>query len=231
MRAIAYYRVSTKQQGNSGLGLEAQRETVKAFLAGKGWPPVAEFVEVESGKRNDRPQLQAAIRACRVHRAKLVIAKLDRLSRNAAFLMTLRDAGVEFVACDIPDANTLTVGVMALLAQQERELISARTKAALAAVKARNASLPADQQKRIGGRRQNGHKITEADRAKAVEARAVAVRQRAADMAPIIEGIRQEGATSARAIARALNERQIPAPRGGSWQAVQVQRLLTSIGA
>lgn len=147
MRAIAYYRVSTKQQGASGLGIEAQRETVKAFLAGKGWPPVAEFVEIESGKRNNRPQLQAAIRACRVHKAKLVIAKLDRLSRNAAFLMTLRDAGVEFVACDIPDANTLTVGIMALLAQQERELISSRTKAALAAVKARNTSLPPEQRK------------------------------------------------------------------------------------
>ena len=226
MKTVAYYRVSTRQQGNSGLGIEAQRETVKAFLAGKGWPPVAEFVEIESGKRNNRPQLEAAIRACRVHRAKLIIAKLDRLSRNAAFLMALRDSGVEFVACDIPDANTLTVGVMALLAQQEREMISARTVAALAAVKARNALLPADQRKTLGGRRAGAHALSPADRAKALEARAVAVVQRAADLAPIIADIRASGIVSASGIARALNDRQIPTSRGGCWQAVQVQRLL-----
>lgn len=227
MRAIAYYRVSTRQQGASGLGIEAQRETVKAFLSGRGWPPLGEFVEVESGKRNDRPQLEAAIRACRVHRAKLVIAKLDRLSRNAAFLMTLRDSGVEFVACDLPDANTLTVGVMALLAQQERELISARTKAALAAVKARNAKLEPAKRKQIGGRRENGHQLDDGDRVRAAEARARIVRERAADLAPTIAEMRAAGITSAAGIARALNERQIPASRGGRWQAVQVQRLLS----
>ena len=137
---FAYYRVSTQKQGASGLGLEAQRAAARAFVA----DPVAlrgEFVEIESGKKTHRPQLLAAIAAARQAGGVLLIAKLDRLSRNAGFIFTLRDAGVEFVCCDMPDANTLTVGLFAVLAQHERETISKRTKEALTAKKARGATL------------------------------------------------------------------------------------------
>jgi DNA invertase Pin-like site-specific DNA recombinase len=143
-RFIAYHRVSTAQQGRSGLGLEAQRQAVADYLDGGAWTLVAEYTEVESGKRADRPELAKALAACRAHRAVLVIAKLDRLSRNAAFLLNLRDAGVEFVAADMPQANRLTVGILAVVAEAEAEMISARTKAALAAAKERRkaAGLP-----------------------------------------------------------------------------------------
>ena len=138
LKFVAYLRVSTGKQGRSGLGLEAQREAVRHFVASHGGKIIApEFVEVETGKRNDRPHLENALKRCRLTGATLVVAKLDRLSRNAAFLMTLRDSGVRFVAADLPEANTMTVGVMAVVAQHEREAISQRTKAALGAAKAR----------------------------------------------------------------------------------------------
>ncbi len=136
---VAYLRVSTQKQGQSGLGLEAQRFAVQAFV--QATPLVGEFVEVESGKQNQRPQLAAAIALAKVKGAILLIAKLDRLSRNAGFIFALRDSGVDFVCCDMPDANTLTVGLFAVLAQHERETISKRTKDALAAKKARGAQL------------------------------------------------------------------------------------------
>ncbi|AMR25526.1 resolvase (plasmid) [Hymenobacter psoromatis] len=136
---VAYLRVSTQKQGQSGLGLEAQRAAVGAFV--QATPLVGEFVEVESGKKNERPQLAAAIALAKTKGATLLIAKLDRLSRNAGFIFQLRDAGVDFVCCDMPDANTLTVGLFAVLAQHERETISKRTKDALAAKKARGARL------------------------------------------------------------------------------------------
>ena len=122
---VAYYRVSTDRQGKSGLGLDAQREAVTSYLNGGSWQLVQEFVEVESGKRADRPQLAAALAACRKHKAKLVIAKLDRLSRNLAFVATLMESGVEFVAVDNPHANKLTVHILAAVAQHEREIIIA----------------------------------------------------------------------------------------------------------
>src|SRR3954447_1113715 len=170
MRTVAYFRVSTDKQGRSGLGLEAQKAAVKAFLDGKGWPPLAEFVEVESGKRNDRPELAKALERCRLCKAVLVIAKLDRLARNASFLLNLRDAGVEFVACDMPEANRLTVGIMALMAEHEAEMVSSRTRAALAVAKVRGT--------RLGGFR--GYVPTGADRAAATNAKAAAARERAA---------------------------------------------------
>jgi DNA invertase Pin-like site-specific DNA recombinase len=127
---IAYYRVSTGKQGASGLGLEAQRKAVVDYLDGGKWTLVAEFTEVESGKNSDRPELEKALSLCRLYHAKLVVAKLDRLSRNVKFLATLMDDGVDFVCCDMPSANKLTIHILAAVAQAEAEMISARTKAA-----------------------------------------------------------------------------------------------------
>jgi len=141
LKLVAYERVSTVRQGKSGLGLDAQRMAIDDFAASKDAQVLARFTEVESGGRTDRPELQNAIDLARLTGATLVIAKLDRLSRNAAFLLTLRDSGVRFLACDMPEANDLTVGIMALVAQQEREAISRRTKEALAAAKARGVEL------------------------------------------------------------------------------------------
>src|SRR5215213_8201786 len=138
---VAYYRVSTERQGRSGLGLLAQRKAVEDFLNGGNWRLVAEFTEIESGKLSDRPALVKAIQACRLRRAKLVIAKLDRLSRDAHFLLGLEKAGVDFVAADMPTANQLTVGIMAMVADEERRMISKRVKEALAAAKARGVQL------------------------------------------------------------------------------------------
>ena len=140
-RFVAYYRVSTAKQGRSGLGLDAQREAVRAYMNGGNWTLLAEHTEVESGKVDDRPELTNALQTCRLTGATLVIAKLDRLSRDAHFLLGLEKAGVEFVAVDMPNANRLTVRLMAVIAQEEREMIAARTKVALAAAKARGVTL------------------------------------------------------------------------------------------
>jgi len=139
-KCVTYYRVSTDKQGLRGLGMDAQRAAVKAFL-GDDWELVAEFAEVESGKRKDRPELDRAVAECKRHKAKLVIAKLDRLSRDAAFLLNLRDAGVDFICRDMPQADRFTIGLFALLAEREREIISQRTKAALAEAKKRGTVL------------------------------------------------------------------------------------------
>lgn len=217
---VAYYRVSTARQGKSGLGLEAQRASVEAFLNGGDWRIAKEFTEVESGKRADRPQLAEALKACRVHGAKLVIAKLDRLSRDAHFLLGLQKAGVQFVAADMPEANEMVVGIMAVVAQAERRMISERTKAALAAAKRRGVQL--------GGARERygvNNKTRIAARA-AVQERVAA---RAADLAGIVRDARAAGAESLRAIAAVLNEQRIPTARGAAWTAMAVRRLLEQI--
>jgi DNA invertase Pin-like site-specific DNA recombinase len=217
---ISYLRVSTDRQGKSGLGLEAQRTSVADFLNGGQWKLIKEFVEVESGKRADRPQLEAALAACRLHGAKLVIAKLDRLSRDAHFLLGLDKAGVDFVAADMPNANRLTVGIMAMVAEEERRMISARTKAALAAAKARGTKL--------GGNR--GVKPTAKMRALSTAALRQRADARAADIGPTIRVLQAAGATSLRVIAAGLNEQGIPTARGqGVWSAIQVQRVLQRI--
>jgi DNA invertase Pin-like site-specific DNA recombinase len=216
---ISYLRVSTDRQGKSGLGLEAQRASVTDFLNGGSWKLIKEFVEVESGKRADRPQLEAALAACRLHRAKLVIAKLDRLSRDAHFLLGLDKAGVDFVAADMPNANRLTVGIMAMVAEEERRMISARTKAALAAAKARGTKL--------GGNR--GVKPTAKMRALSAAAVKQRADARATDIGPTIKALQAAGATTLRSIAAGLNEQGIPTARGGRWSAVQVQRVLERI--
>jgi DNA invertase Pin-like site-specific DNA recombinase len=216
---IAYYRVSTRKQGASGLGLEAQQRQVEAYLNGGNWKLVGEFTEVESGRKNGRPQLDAALKACSLRRAKLVIAKLDRLSRNASFLLKLRDDGVDFVAADMPDANRLTVGILALIAENEAEAISARTKAALQAAKARGVKLGGDR----GGRAPKGS--LEAAR-RAYSARANA---HAAKLVADIAELQATGATTLQAIADGLNAREITTARGGQWSATQVSRVLKRI--
>src|ERR1700720_170588 len=140
-RFVAYYRVSTDRQGRSGLGLEAQRKAVMDYLNGGAWELAGEYTEIESGRHSDRPELVKAIATCRKQRGRLVIAKLDRLSRNLAFIATLMESGVEFVAVDNPTANKLTVHILAAVAQHEREMISERTNAALAAAKRRGKRL------------------------------------------------------------------------------------------
>lgn len=220
---VSYLRVSTARQGRSGLGLEAQRAAVNEFLNGGRWKLVAEHVEVESGRRNGRAELQRALAACRIHGATLVVAKLDRLSRDAAFLLTLRDSGVDFVAADMPAANRLTVGILAMVAENEAEAISARTKAALAAAKRRGVKLgnPAHltRQARLQGS------------AASIQVRAARASQRAADLAPTVAELRGEGAESLRELAAGLNARGLPTSRGGEWSAAQVQRLLWRIAA
>src|SRR3954451_3072916 len=138
---VAYYRVSTERQGKSRLGLEAQQQAVRQYLNGGSWSLVAEVVEVESGKRADRPKLAEALRVCKLHKADLIIAKLDRLACNVAFVSTLMESGVEFTAVDFPQANRLTVHILAAVAEHEAAAISARTKAALVAAKARGTKL------------------------------------------------------------------------------------------
>jgi DNA invertase Pin-like site-specific DNA recombinase len=213
-------RVSTARQGKSGLGLEAQRRAVEDYLNGGRWKVIKEFVEVESGKKADRPQLAKAFQACRVHGAKLIIAKLDRLSRNAVFLLSVKDSGVDFVAADMPDANRLTIGIMALMAEHERDATSARTKAALAAAKRRGVKL--------GGFR--GGRITAKARAAGNAANAAKADARAADLADTVKELQAGGATSLRALAQGLDAKGIPTAWGGTWSAVQVSRLLERLG-
>ena len=216
---VLYFRVSTDRQGKSGLGLDAQRAAVATFLNGGAWTVAAEFTEIESGKNNDRAELAKAIRACRVYGAKLLIAKLDRLSRDAHFLLGLEKAGIDFVAADNPTANRLTVGILAMVADEEGRIISARTKAALAAAKARGTVL--------GGNR--GSVVDDAARAASAIARAAKAAGRAADLAPIVAEIRTAGASSLREIAAALNAKGVTAPRGGEWASTQVRALLAKI--
>jgi len=224
-KAIAYYRVSTAKQGASGLGLDAQRTAVEALCASRGWELAAPpFTEVESGKRNDRPALTQAIARAQLTGARLVIAKLDRLSRNAAFLLTLRDSGVDFVAADMPDANALTVGIMALVAQQEREAISQRTREALAAAKARGQRL--GNPNGAAALRRAGKGTSAANEAAARNADGHAERLR-----PVILDLNAQGITSLGKIAAALNDAGMRTPRSGTWHASSVRNLLARLAA
>jgi DNA invertase Pin-like site-specific DNA recombinase len=217
---ISYLRVSTARQGSSGLGLEAQRKSVNNYLNGGHWQLIQEIVEVESGKRNDRPKIAEALRLCRLHNATLVIAKLDRLARNVHFISSLMESGVDFVACDFPQANRLTVHILAAVAEHEAGMISARTRAALAAAKARGVKL--------GGQRGSKARMVKMA-AKGARASA-AVRQRTAvrrrdDLLPVIEELRAKGVTSLQGLAEGLNKAGLTSARGGSWSASQVRRI------
>lgn len=216
-RFVAYYRVSTHEQGRSGLGLEAQQQAVLRFLNGGKWELLAEFTEIESGRRNDRPQLSKAIERCRLTGATLVIAKLDRLGRNAAFLLSLRDAGVRFVAADMPTANELTIGIMACVAQAEREMISMRTRDALAAARARGVSLGSP--KGFCGRTYRGGGQAAKERAEGFAAR----------LLPTLQDMKARG-LSLNAMARELAGLGVKTPRGGAWTATAVRNALRRVG-
>jgi DNA invertase Pin-like site-specific DNA recombinase len=217
-RFVAYHRVSTARQGASGLGLEAQQEAVRRYLNGGAWQLVGELVEVETATRKkQRPKIAEALRLCRLHNATLIIAKLDRLARNVYFVSGLMEAGVDFVALDMPQANRLTIHIMAAMAEHEAEAISLRTKDALAAAKARGAKL--------GGDRGNFAEVRSLGPVASRKVRAGRAAKRAADVLPAILDIKTSGA-SLRGIAAELTARGIPAPRGGAWSAIQVSRIV-----
>lgn len=216
---IAYYRVSTERQGQSGLGLEAQRKAVADYLNGGQWELVAEFTEVESGKNSDRKELIEALALCRKHKATLIIAKLDRLSRNVAFVANLMEGSVEFVACDFPTANRLTLHIMAAVAQHEREQNSARTIAALKAAKARGRKLGWANPARQAEQRKAAALGRESSRKKAD--------QFAERVMHIIRELQAQGITSLYGLAKALNAKSIKTARGGAWYPVTVDNLLS----
>jgi DNA invertase Pin-like site-specific DNA recombinase len=215
MKFVAYYRVSTQRQGRSGLGLEAQKAAVENYNGAV----IAEYVEVESGRQHaNRPELAKALAHCRSTRATLLIAKLDRLSRNVAFLAQLMESGAEIVCADMPDANRLTLHMMAAIAEHESRAISQRTKAAIAARTAR-------------GKRWDHSRPPAGTAATAAHARAERSKQTAArrvDLLPVIEEIQSAGGSTLREIANELNERGFVGGRGGKFYPATVRRLLNS---
>jgi DNA invertase Pin-like site-specific DNA recombinase len=212
---VTYFRVSTARQGLSGLGLEAQRLTVSQYLSGSTKTVLAEFVEVETGKGANalekRPELHKALELCKKSGATLVIAKLDRLARNVHFISGLMESKVQFVACDLPEANQLTLHVMAAFAEHEARRISERTRDALAAAKARGVVLGA-----TGPANLKRHTQQRQDTAKAFNDR----------LKPVLDGLQSQG-LSRRALVARLNDLGIKAPRGGAWSLGQVQRAIT----
>lgn len=218
-RIVCYLRVSTARQGSSGLGLDAQLQAVQQYAASMSAHIIDTFTEVETGKLNTRPQLMQALHLAKVTGATLVIAKLDRLSRNAAFLMTLQDAGVKFVAADLPQANSLTVGIMALVAQQEAEAISKRTKEALREAKRRGTVL---------GNPNGAAALRRAAKGNTAALSAIKTKadSHAANLQPVLESLKAEGVISLGGIAAALNERGMLTPRGGIWHKTSVSNLI-----
>jgi len=208
---VAYYRVSTQKQGQSGLGLEAQRDAVRRYVLGVGGMLLSEHTEVESGKVSTRPVLADAIADCRKHKAVLVIAKLDRLARNVAFVSSLMDGGVEFVAVDMPTANRLVLHILAAVAENERELISQRTKVALAAAKARGVLLG-----------KNGQVLASQNIATANDF--------AAQMREEIASIAGQPGITLQMIADGLNDRGHVTREGCRWGPASVQRTMKRLG-
>lgn len=214
-RYISYLRVSTDKQGEHGHGINAQRQAISSYISAQGGELVEEYVEVESGKRNDRPELHKAISRCQVSRATLIIAKLDRLSRNVAFIANLMDAGIDFVACDNPFATRLAIHILAAIAEHERDMISRRTREALAVAKAKGAIL--------GGNR--GACISETMRKESILVRRTKSEVYKERVLPTISDLQGKG-LSLSETARKLNEMQIYTVRGGRWTATAVSRIV-----
>ena len=208
---VAYYRVSTNKQGVSGLGLEAQQDAVRRYLNGGTWTLAGEFTEVESGRKDRRPQLEAALALCKKEKATLVVAKLDRLYRNTYFIAKLMHEGAPFVCCDNPHASKLTLQIMANFAEHEAEVISERTSKALQALKRRGAKLGSPRPE-IGA--------AAAGKAVAEDADAFALR-----VQPVIASLRARGITTYRALAEEMNARGIASARGGSWYPMTIKNL------
>lgn len=219
---ISYLRVSTERQGRSGLGLEAQRQAVVDYLNGGDWELLQEYTEVESGKHNERAELEKALHHCKVTGSTLIIAKLDRLSRDAHFLLGLQKSGVRFVCADMPQATEFTVGILAVVAQHEREMISQRTKAALAAAKARGVKLGNPNGAEALRRAGKGNMAAVSK----IKAKAAS---HAEEIRDVVVDIQQAGITSVRGIAQELNARSIKTARGGKWHPTSTARLLNRL--
>lgn len=222
---VAYYRVSTKQQGDSGLGLEGQQAAVEQFARQSGARIKAAYIEVESGKLADRPEFARALAHAKRSKATLCVAKLDRLARNVEFLAKLMNSAVEFVACDNPHANRLTLHILAAVAENEAKAISDRTKAALAAARARGMRLGSARPGHWDGREQQRLDGLAKARAVAVEVRQAKARDAYSDLLPEVRQLRAAGQTLA-AIATKLNADGHTTRRGRPWSPVQVQRIL-----
>ena len=214
---VAYYRVSTDKQGRSGLGLDAQREAVMNYLNGGSWDLVGEFTEVESGRRKDRPQLLKALEDARKAKATLIIAKLDRLARNVHFISGLLEAKVNFVAADMPEADRTFLQMVSVFAEWEARKISERTKAALAAAKARG--------RKLGWSMPSRRKEQPVAAEKGAAANAARADQFAENVLPVIRSIRAAGASTFAEVAVALNNRGIRTARGGQWYATTVRNI------
>jgi DNA invertase Pin-like site-specific DNA recombinase len=223
---MAYFRVSTDKQGRSGLGLEAQRQAVARYLKGAEWRVIGKYTEVESGRRSDRPELAKALAAARLHRVPIIVAKVDRLTRSVAFLSRLLEAGVDVRFADLPQIEGPTgrfmLQQMASVAELEAGLISSRTKAALAAAKARGVKLGGNRGAIISPEARATGRATQTARSKA----------RVADLTPILAELNSTGITTLAAIAQALTDRRIPTAKGvSSWSPTQVSRVLARMEA
>ena len=216
--AVALYRVSTAEQGHSGLGLEAQQASVRSFVAAQGWTLIGEFSDIASGKDDRRPGFQAALARCRQLGAVLVAARLDRITRRAHTLSQLLEDGISIRAADMPGADDLMMRIYAAMAQKERELISERTRAALAAAKARGAALGGDRGYRP---------VAGPDAAAAARVRREGAERAAHRLMLEVTALREAGVATMQGLAAALTERGVPAPRGGAlWTHTTVARVL-----
>lgn len=219
MKYVGYYRVSTQKQGKSGLGLDAQKKMVADFVAVNGGEIVAEYTEIESGKRDDRPELIQAMKHADLIGGKLLVGKLDRLSRDLHFITSLQKSRVDFVVSDMPNCDSFTINIYGALAQRERELISARTKAGLAVAKAKGVKL--------GTNNLNMDLVKEAS-AKGVRARIQISFDNARKVITTVESMRGQG-KSLRAVAEELNKMGVPTPRGCQWTATAVKNAIETM--
>jgi len=217
---VSYLRVSTDKQGKSGLGLEAQRAAVSDYLNGGKWKLMGVYVEVETGKNDERPKLKQALHRAKVTGATLLIAKLDRLSRNMAFIANLQESKVKFVCADMPDANEFTIHLFAAIAQHERKIISERTRNAMAAAKRKG---------RVFGNPNGARALRGLGNSSAVKALKAGADKHAQDIMPIIEDIRETGITTLKGIAAELNARGILTAREGQWHPTTVKNLLERV--